>query len=95
MQHRMAGWLTAVALGLVAAGWGEMGLPPSAVAQSSPASPESRTEIPPQVLAEIREAPFSEIFSVPDGAAFGIKDQDYQASEPTIGVFSLWADVPT
>jgi len=50
--------------------------------------------VPPQVLAEIREAPFSELFAVADGAAFGVKDKDYNPSEPTVGVFSLWADVP-
>lgn len=55
---------------------------------------DTSLEVPPQVLAEIREAPFSELFTVADGAAFGVKDKDYNPSEPTIGVFSLWADIP-
>lgn len=55
---------------------------------------ESTEQISPQVLAEIREAPFSEMFSVANGEAFGVKDKDYNPAEPTIGIFSLWADVP-
>lgn len=60
----------------------------------SPPSAGQDIQIPPSVLAEIREAPFSQVFSVGDEVAFGIKDQDYTPAEPTIGVFSLWADVP-
>jgi hypothetical protein len=67
---------------------------PPARAQVPAESVESTERISPQVLAEIREAPFSEMFSVANGEAFGIKDRDYNPSEPTIGVFSLWADVP-
>jgi hypothetical protein len=63
-------------------------------AQAPAEAAEDSTNIPPQVLAEIREAPFSEIFTIADGAAFGVKDKDYNPSEPTVGVFSLWADVP-
>jgi len=61
---------------------------------ATPVLAQTDLEIPPAVLAEIREAGFSEVFSLADGAAFGVKDQDYRASEPTVGVFSLWADVP-
>ncbi|MEO1070324.1 MAG: hypothetical protein AAFW95_14630, partial [Cyanobacteria bacterium J06638_6] len=63
-------------------------------AQSTSGDSSTRTNIPASVLAEIREAPFSQIFDLGDSRAFAIKDQDYKASEPDIGVFSLWADVP-
>lgn len=64
-------------------------------AQSSPVRvAQSQTSIPPTVLAEIRQAPFSQVFSVDGGTAFGVKDKDYKSSEPDLGVFSLWADVP-
>ena len=62
-------------------------------AQTSSGTADS-VGIPPQVLAEIREAPFSELFSVAGGGAFGVKDKDYNPAEPTVGVFSLWADIP-
>jgi hypothetical protein len=53
--------------------------------------------VAPSVLAAIREAPFSEVFTLTTpraGQAFAIKDQDYQPSNNEIGVFSLWADAP-
>ncbi|HIK46011.1 MAG TPA: hypothetical protein IGR64_14185 [Leptolyngbyaceae cyanobacterium M65_K2018_010] len=69
---------------------------PPALAQST-ASPlaQNQTTVSPGVLAEIREAPFSQMFSVANGQAFGVKDKDYLPSTPEVGVFSLWADVPS
>jgi hypothetical protein len=67
---------------------------PTVRGQSPSATTENSVGISPQVLAAIREAPFSELFSVAEGTAFGVKDKDYNPSEPTIGVFSLWADIP-
>ena len=64
-----------------------------ALAQATPSEVEG-VNISPQVLAEIREAPFSELFSVANETAFGVKDKDYNPAEPTVGVFSLWADIP-
>ncbi|NMF82097.1 hypothetical protein [Nodosilinea sp. P-1105] len=55
---------------------------------------QNRTTIPPKVLAEIRQGPFSQTISLADGVAFAIKDKDYVPSMPAMGVFSLWADVP-
>lgn len=58
---------------------------------------ETVLPVAPSVLAAIREAPFSEMFSVSTpnaGQAFAIKDQDFQGSNPQIGVVSLWADAP-
>ncbi len=66
---------------------------PASLAQSTSPS-EPRIQISPAALAEIREAPFSEVFDIGDARAFAIKDQDYNPSEPDIGFFSLWADVP-
>ena len=63
-------------------------------AQSAPGSSATRVNISPAALAEIREAPFSQVFDIGDGEAFAVKDQDYKASEPDIGVFTLWAEVP-
>lgn len=57
-------------------------------------APEFTVEILPSVLAEIREAPFSELFTVADGKGYAVKDKDYLASEPYMGFFSLWANVP-
>ncbi len=51
----------------------------------------------PAVLAAIREAPFSQPFSVNTpkaGKASAIKDRDFK-SGGNIGVFSLWFDAPT
>jgi hypothetical protein len=62
------------------------------VAQSSPGL--TSVDIPPSVLAEIREAPFSELFTVAEGKGYAVKDQDYNSAEPDIGFFSLWANVP-
>jgi hypothetical protein len=53
--------------------------------------------VAPSVLAAIRAAPFSEVFTLTTpnaGQAFAIKDQDYQPNNNQIGVFSLWADAP-
>jgi hypothetical protein len=57
-------------------------------------TPEFTVDVLPSVLAEIREAPFSELFTVADGKGYAVKDQDYLASEPYMGFFSLWANVP-
>jgi hypothetical protein len=56
--------------------------------------PDFSVQLLPSVLAEIREAPFSELFTVADGKGYAVKDQDYLASEPYMGFFSLWANVP-
>lgn len=56
--------------------------------------PDFSVEVLPAVLAEIREAPFSELFTVADGEGYAVKDQDYLSSEPYMGFFSLWANVP-
>lgn len=64
-----------------------------AQAQPNTAS-EMNISIPPEVLATIREGPFSQVFPLADGQAYVVKDKDYNPAEPNIGVFSLWADVP-
>jgi len=64
-----------------------------AVAQV-PLDDDFSVEILPSVLAEIREAPFSELFTVADGEGYAVKDKDYAPSEPYMGLFSLWANVP-
>jgi len=58
------------------------------------AQEEPLLSISPQALAEIREAPFSELFDIGESVAFAVKDQDYNAAQPDIGFFSLWGDVP-
>ena len=55
---------------------------------------EAPLQIPAAALAEIREAPFSELFVLGDDQAYAIKDQDYNSAEPDIGFFSLWGDMP-
>jgi hypothetical protein len=86
-------WGVCLVLGLV-----EVGSRVRAIAQMP--SPliaqvtDIESRISPSVLAEIREAPFSEVFTVADGTAFGVKDRDYNPSNPQVGVFSLWADIP-
>lgn len=91
----------AIAIALVSPGAIAASLPAHAQSNPPPSNESSATpaeeplEIPPAVLAEIREAPFSQVFPVADGQAFGVKDKDYTPSEPSIGVFTLWGDVPT
>ncbi|NEQ45368.1 MAG: hypothetical protein F6K00_18255 [Leptolyngbya sp. SIOISBB] len=49
------------------------------------------------VLATIREAPFSELFTVTmeDGATgYGVKDQDFDPTYDGVGFYSLWGKVP-
>jgi hypothetical protein len=60
--------------------------------QSSSTAEEPTEQLSPQVLEKIREAPFSELFTV--GSAQAVKDRDYKASQSEIGFFSLWADIP-
>jgi hypothetical protein len=51
----------------------------------------------PSVLAAIRNAPFSEVFSVttvPGEVGYGVKDKDFNPSYDMVGFYSLWADVP-
>lgn len=76
----------------MAAGGLISGLP--GFAQNDNTDSEFTVEILPSVLAEIREAPFSTLFTVADGEGYAVKDRDYAASEPYIGFFSLWANVP-
>lgn len=60
--------------------------------QSSPMTEQSPEQLSPEVLEKIREAPFSELFTV--SSAYAVKDRDYKASQSQIGFFSLWADIP-
>jgi len=51
----------------------------------------------PSVLAAIREAPFSEVFTVTTATgemAYGVKDKDFNPAYDLVGFYSLWADVP-
>lgn len=51
----------------------------------------------PSVLAAIREAPFSEVFTVTTATgetAYGVKDKDFNPTYELVGLYSLWADVP-
>jgi hypothetical protein len=59
---------------------------------SSPTTEQPTEQLSPEVLAKIREAPFSKLFTV--GPAYAVKDRDYQGSQSQIGFFSLWADIP-
>lgn len=83
----LAAIATAATAGCLSLGIGAM----ATLAQSTS---EIIQQIPPSVLAEIREGPFSRTFPLADGAAYAIKDKDYQPSQPEMGVFTLWADVP-
>ena len=54
-------------------------------------------EAPPEVLAAIREAPFSEVFdlNIPTGEpGYAIKDKDYNPRYDGVGLYTLWGDVP-
>lgn len=64
----------------------------TAVLQSTPGKAQ---DLSPLVLSEIREAPFSRVFSFDSGAGYAVKDRDYDASESKIGFFSLWGDIPS
>ncbi|MGF1458446.1 MAG: hypothetical protein ACFBSG_05405 [Leptolyngbyaceae cyanobacterium] len=64
-----------------------------AIAQSD-STEGSQLKISPAALAEIREAPFSELFIIGDNAAYAVKDQDYNPAEPDLGLFTLWGNVP-
>ena len=53
--------------------------------------------VAPTILKTIREAPYSEMFTInttKSGLAYGVKERDYQGSNDSIGVYSLWADAP-
>lgn len=58
-------------------------------------APGKAQELSPSVLAEIREAPFSKVFSIDSGAGYAVKDKDFDASEPKVGFFSLWGNIPS
>ncbi|MEN8446135.1 MAG: hypothetical protein ABG776_14105 [Cyanobacteria bacterium J06555_13] len=52
---------------------------------------------PPEILATIREAPFSEVFTIeiPDGEpGYAIKDKDFNPRYKGVGLYTLWGDVP-
>ncbi|MEL7359979.1 MAG: hypothetical protein AAFN40_26025 [Cyanobacteria bacterium J06560_6] len=54
-------------------------------------------EAPPEVLAAIREAPFSEVFdlNIPTGEpGYAIKDKDFNPRYDGVGLYTLWGDVP-
>lgn len=51
----------------------------------------------PSVLAAIREAPFSQVFTVTTASGdigYGVKDKDFDPAHSMVGFYSLWADVP-
>lgn len=51
----------------------------------------------PSVLAAIREAPFSEVFTVTTATgetAYGVKDKDFNPAYELVGLYSLWGDIP-
>lgn len=51
----------------------------------------------PSVLAEIREAPYSEIFTLEDidgSLAYAVKDRDYEPGNQDISIITLWGDIP-
>lgn len=51
----------------------------------------------PSVMAAIREAPFSEVFTVTTATGdigYGVKDKDFDPAYSMVGFYSLWADVP-
>lgn len=56
----------------------------------------AQPQISPSVLAEIRQAPFSQLFKIQSGSAtaYAVKDKDYNSKQPAIGFFSLWGEVP-
>lgn len=86
-----------VAGSLIAAGLITGFQPLPTTAQEMEAVREAVLPADPSVLAAIRQAPFSQVFSVntPNaGKAVGIKDRDYK-SGGKIGVFSLWFDAPS
>ncbi|MEL6555656.1 MAG: hypothetical protein AAFQ63_19670 [Cyanobacteria bacterium J06621_11] len=52
---------------------------------------------PPEILATIREAPFSEVFTIeiPDNEpGYAIKDKDYNPNYKSVGLYTLWGDIP-
>ena len=53
--------------------------------------------VAPTILKTIRQAPYSEMFTInttKSGLAYGVKDRDFQGTNDRIGVYSLWADAP-
>ncbi|EDX86571.1 hypothetical protein S7335_4276 [Synechococcus sp. PCC 7335] len=55
-------------------------------------------EPPAEILEAIREAPFSEVFtlSIPDrGLGYAVKDRDYDPKHKRVGLYTLWGDIPS
>ncbi|ELR98280.1 hypothetical protein [Gloeocapsa sp. PCC 73106] len=78
-----------------------LGIAFSTLAKSLPVYPQNTQEqvapIAPSVLAEIRKAPFSQLFTVEDfdgDRAYVIKDRDFKGSNSDFNVITLWGDVP-
>lgn len=54
-------------------------------------------EAPPEVIETIRNAPFSDIFTVAlpnGGTAYAIKDKDFSPNYKSVGLYTLWGDAP-
>jgi hypothetical protein len=85
----------AVSSGLMLAGAIVASTSPPGEAQGSPqdsVTTQLQQRLSPEQLQAIREAPFSQVFTV--GNAYAVKDSDFTGSNKTIGVHSLWADLP-
>lgn len=61
-----------------------------------PHSANAQQQIKPSVLEEIRQAPFSQLFKIQSGAAtaYAVKDKDYKSKQGSVGVFTLWGEIP-
>lgn len=69
----------------------------SAAAIGISSIPAQAQQLPPSVLSEVREAPFSQMFTIQSASvpAYAVKDKDYKPGQSAIGFFSLWGDVPS
>ncbi len=56
----------------------------------------AQRKIDPSVIEEIRQAPFSTLFKIQSGdsIAYAVKDKDFKAKQSSIGLFTLWGEVP-
>lgn len=90
---------TVWAIALLGWGFGAL-LQPASVRAQSNVERELLQEVLPlgsDVLAAIRKAPYSQLFSVTldNGATgYGVKDRDFSAKYNDVGFYSLWGDMP-
>ncbi|MBP0017879.1 MAG: hypothetical protein J7647_10010 [Cyanobacteria bacterium SBLK] len=94
-------WRIGTVFAIALLGWGlGVSIQSTPVRAQSDAERELLQEVLPlgsNVLAAIRRAPYSQVFSVilEDGATgYGVKDRDFSAKYNDVGFYSLWGDVP-